>query len=459
METSLATQSQNTLIRSLQFSLPGNAGYILSRTNGTLFPQGGNQYSPTGVRQIRFNISDATQFLDPHSMRLMFTLTNTHGTHPLQLCGPPFVLFQRARLLCNGVVIEDHNYSHRQRMMMYHLQPQRRNSSNLLEWTWQDEHPAGMGATGDDAAAREAEAARYSQIAGAASKRFLMDLPFGLFKQSTYIPLKACPLTLELELIQTAAEGLWDTVGTTTRSTDFALSDVQLKLDTVQLRPDMHEQINQHLLSGQPMPIHFTGLATQMVALTGARTFTVNVNRAFSRLKSVYFNFYLPPAGPLSEAQRSQYGLSNYFYYPAPGTGAVPPSAPLTVALDTLKWQLQIGAKTWPVRPVEGVNETAYRLRCALDEALYEEFDISIREYLSTKFIAAIDLEKAAIGPGAGASYSGVNTKGGEQLTFEIRDFPRQGDPAAGALPTQMYITCEYDCILNIRAEGCEMLD
>ena len=106
METSLATLSQNTLIRSLQFALPGNAGYILSRTNGTQFPQGGNQYSPTGVRQIRFQLSDATQFLDPHSLQLMFTLRND-GANPLQLSGPPFFLFQRAMLLCNGVVVED----------------------------------------------------------------------------------------------------------------------------------------------------------------------------------------------------------------------------------------------------------------------------------------------------------------------------------------------------------------
>ena len=65
---------------------------------------------------------------------------------------------------------------------------------------------------------------------------------------------------------------------------------------------------------------------------------------------------------------------------------------------------------------------------------------------------------KAAIGPGAGAAFTGVSTKGGEQLLLDFKDFPRQGG-GSGALPDRIYVTCHYDAILNVRAEGCEMLD
>ena len=99
MESHLAANTQDSLIQGLSYSLPNAAEYILARTNVTYFPQGGNSYAPTGVRLIRFQLADNTQFLDPHSIRLMFTLTNGDAARPLQLTGPPMVLFQRARLV------------------------------------------------------------------------------------------------------------------------------------------------------------------------------------------------------------------------------------------------------------------------------------------------------------------------------------------------------------------------
>jgi hypothetical protein len=98
------------------------------------------------------------------------------------------------------------------------------------------------------------------------------------------------------------------------------------------------------------------------------------------------------------------------------------------------------------------VAETAYRLRCAIDEAQHGDTDISFKDYVSTKFIAAMDVEKAATGPGAGASFTGVSTRGGEQLLLDIKNWP-------GLVPQRIYVTCHYDCILNLRAEGVEMLD
>ena len=193
--------TQDNLIQSLSHALPGTANYILSRTNATFMPQGGNQYAPNGVRLIRFQIADSTQFLDPHSVRLMFTLAND-GVGAMQLLGPPMCLFQRCRLLCNGVVVEDLAYNHRLYNMMYQLNSQRRNASNLLEWNWTEDDPLTATAiTGDETTS--------SQIAAGASKRFLIDLPFGLFKQPLYLMLKACPLTLEFEIVQDTSEAIW----------------------------------------------------------------------------------------------------------------------------------------------------------------------------------------------------------------------------------------------------------
>jgi hypothetical protein len=194
---------------------------------------------------------------------------------------------------------------------------------------------------------------------------------------------------------------------------------------------------------------------TQMQALTGAANFNVQVARAFSRLKTVYFTFYRTPAHEAGNRLRAHQvaglGVPNYFYYPPVG-GAVPPTAQLTTNDDTLQWQLLIGAKTWPVYPVRGVAETAYRLRTSLDQAQSGDIDITFKDYTSTKFIAAIDVEKAAVGPGAGANFTGVSTRGGEQLLIDVKGFP-------APYPQRIYVSCHYDAILNLRAEGVEMLD
>ena len=459
MESHLAANTQDSLIQGLSYSLPNAAEYILQRTNVTYFPQGGNAYAPTGVRLIRFQLADNTQFLDPHSLRLMFTLTN-NGADPLQLPGPPMVLFQRCRILCNGVVVEDLNYSHRLYMMLYALNPQRRNASNLLEWQWRNEEPP----SADSVAGADAV---YSSIAANASKRFMAELPFGLFKQPLYLMLKACPITIELEILQEPSEGLWSPVALIAgaggrpevpafaRSTNFTLSDVQIKADTCTVSQDLVERYNQHLLSGKPLPIPFSSFGTQMQALTGQASFNVQVARAFSRLKSVWFSFYRTPtseAGNVNVGPTiSSLGVANYFYYAPPGGDATAPVA-LTTANDTLQWQLLIGSKTWPTYPVRGVAESAYRLREAIDQAQHGDIDISIKDYTSKKFICAMDVEKAATGPGAGASFTGVSTRGGEQLLLDIKNWP-------GLVPQRIYVTCHYDCILNLRAEGVEMLD
>ena len=462
MESHLAANTQDSLIQGLSYSLPNAAEYILARTNVTYFPQGGNSYAPTGVRLIRFQLADNTQFLDPHSIRLMFTLTNNAaaGGAALQLKGPPMVLFQRARILCNGVVVEDIMYANRMYMMLYAMNPQRRNASNLLEWSWQSENPP---IAGNTAAQEEV----YSTIAATASKRFMGELPFGLFKQPLYLMLKACPITIELEICQDPEEALCTTIAAAgaaaplpayealARSTAFTLSDVQIKADTCTVSQDLVERYSQHLLSGKPLPIPFSSFITQMQALTGQASFNVQVARAFSRLKGVWFNFYRTPVAEagniMSGPAISSLGVSNYFYYPPPGGSAITPVA-LTTANDTLQWQLLIGSKTWPTYPVRGVAETAYRLRCNLDEAQHGDLDIKLSDYVSTKFIAALDVEKAAVGPGAGASFTGVSTRGGEQLLLDIKNWN-------GLVPHRIYVTCHYDAILNLRAEGVEMLD
>ena len=74
METSLSA-TEDQLLDSLSFKLPTTANYIVNREDVTFFPANGNEFSPTGVKIIRFTFSGAG-WLDPRSVRVQFKLTN-----------------------------------------------------------------------------------------------------------------------------------------------------------------------------------------------------------------------------------------------------------------------------------------------------------------------------------------------------------------------------------------------
>ena len=97
MEAQVATADEQ-LLPGLEFRLPAAASSVISRTASTFFAVDGNQYSPTGVRLLRFQISDGHSFLDPSSLRLAYTIRKD-SAQPLELlASSPLCLFQRLRI-------------------------------------------------------------------------------------------------------------------------------------------------------------------------------------------------------------------------------------------------------------------------------------------------------------------------------------------------------------------------
>ena len=67
---------EDTLIPAVNYRLDPGASYIGGTRFCTFFPQGGNSYSPSGVKQIRINLSSEYGWLDPQTLRLQFTVVN-----------------------------------------------------------------------------------------------------------------------------------------------------------------------------------------------------------------------------------------------------------------------------------------------------------------------------------------------------------------------------------------------
>ena len=110
-----AQSTDDALIGGLLYKLKAGASYVTNRRSVSYFAQGGNQYSPSGVKVMKFNLT-GDQWLDPSTFRVMFQLNNignvgaAEGTS-LKMVGPlswnPAVFFRRARLICGGQVVED----------------------------------------------------------------------------------------------------------------------------------------------------------------------------------------------------------------------------------------------------------------------------------------------------------------------------------------------------------------
>ena len=132
MQEQLVDGSTERLVHGLAYAEKATAAYVKDRSSVTYFPVGGNSYSPTGVRLLRFElVTNADDFLDPGSLRLGFTLVNNDATDPLRLLSNnPIVIFQRMRILARGQLIEDINYLHRTvELFSILLPPQRRKCS------------------------------------------------------------------------------------------------------------------------------------------------------------------------------------------------------------------------------------------------------------------------------------------------------------------------------------------
>ena len=114
---------------------------------------------------------------------------------------------------------------------------------------------------------------------------------------------------------------------------------------------------------------------------------------------------------------------------------------------DELQVWHQIGSKLVPDYPITSVTGALYQLK----KAVGHPFQMYSRWYRIHKYIIGLDLEKIA-----GAGFTGMNTKAGDLLTLSFRD---GADSANVNVPIRVYCCLYYDCVLNIKDSGVEVMD
>ncbi len=420
MVESHANSVEDYLIEGLSFKLAPGASYITNRRSVSFFPSGSDSYSPSsGVKVIKIKVN-GTDWLDPSTVKIMFTINNNStatGTTPaLTFLSGVHSFFRRLRIVCNGQIVEDIDDYNRVCEMFNVLQSSsvRGNDEieNVKRW---------------DNGTKET-------LANLESRKVGMKLCSGLLNQSKMLPIRYCPLEIELELVNSAGDAQHG-------ATSWVLSDVQLKADLCTLDNALENSYVKHLFEGKALPINYGTYICQSQIITDA-SFNVNVSRAVTRLKSIFLSMVGVQTSNTDDLKEF-----NNFWHPMGGAYAFG---------KELEVHVQIGNKLFPEYPIRSVSEAFSQLRktMGIHQSPFHSLDITGAQYRSSKHIIAIDTEKVLE-----AGFTGLNTRAGDLMTIKVKPLDVSSTGMGALKPTKFYTILHSDNILEIKESGVHVWD
>ena len=448
-----ANSVEDRLIDGLSFKLSPGASYIQERKSVSFHPQGSNIYSTNGTKLIKLLVS-GDSWMDPSTFRVMFDLLNTPtggdaATKELRPLGGPHTIFRRMRVLCGGQVVEDiDNYNRVHQMFSVLSAKDSRGNVDVeafgREWNVNENLKSAYSAdTFPGIKADEFQTVLFKPLSG-------------LLNQPKYLPIRYCPLTIELELVDDETEPIVPIGGSfsgANTSEEWQIQNVQAKCDMCTLDNALDNSYAEHLLSGKALPINYNTYVSQMQSVAsgqignvvlGQQDVRLNVTRSLTRLKSVFVslfksvndlgskqwnNFYSPMHAEAITNNKNQFSKNGEFHA-----------------------QLQLGSKLFPEYPIRSHAEAYYQLRKTLgiQSSNLHNFDIDSFAYRTNKFVWATDMERVLE-----AGFTGQNTRAGDilNISFKYND-ATQTRPA-----TSVHIVLNSDNIIEIRDNGIQVFD
>ena len=401
MEQHIATNITDALVPGLDFrgGAP-SAEYVKQARQVRWRAQAGDRFSDAS-RTIRFNLSDDC-WLQSQTLRLQFSITNKSGTAILTPVAHPMAMFENVRLYIGGQVAENMDNVTVLGNLLDLFKPITRRVAESLE-----NHP--LGSNVDDRLA----------IQAGQTRRVIMDLPLGFFKQRIWAPLHLisnCVIELTLgDKLNAFKAG---------ESDNYDLSDVSLLGTCLHVDSAISAGYHQHLDAGLPLPIAYqTVLGTKHIVTNGS--FNLNLARALTRLKAIYF--------VIVAADTANQGTT--FVGRADKDLA-------DTRTDIMNFHLQVGSQRFPDQPATGVAEHYYRLMQALGKDMdHDSISLTPGRYLGGKTVYAINLERAS----NEAPLSGISAMEGKTLTLTVNN------AFTGAAVHNVYVFQVADFLANIR--------
>ena len=210
---------EDQLIDGLSYKLNPGSSYIIEKKMSTFFPQGSNVYTPnSGTRVMRF-LLNGDDWLDATNSLRVFFVRNLNGSAPLRVLGGPYSFIRRVRVLCQNVLVEDLDYANRNHYMFDIMR-----ARHVRE----NEDGEGFGETRFDTPTNQSFLTSayttsangqgnanivypvgpsigfsdsYNTILAGESRTVSFKPLSGLLSCGKLLPLKYCPITIELEVV------------------------------------------------------------------------------------------------------------------------------------------------------------------------------------------------------------------------------------------------------------------
>jgi hypothetical protein len=435
---SIKNNSEDLLVDSLSFKLPGSGQYVVDRRSCTFHTEGSNSYSSlSGTRVLKFRLN-GEGWLDPSTVRIMFDVVNTNGdsTKTLKPIGYCHGFFRRLRISIRGQIIEDiSDFNRVSHMFNLFENPQSRLNAAAEGFGYLDD-------------IREIDT--LLELPGIEPNLYqtVMFKPLcGLFNQSKYIPLRYMPIELELELADNDEPviSVFNAVfAAANTSTSWKIQNCQIKCDIVTLDNALDNSYVNHLLGGNTLKIVYDTYISSIQTVTSPDC-QVNVSRSLTSLRSVFMSL----DKTFTEGRLKYYNKSwNNFWSTMIGVKDGPVN--LNDSDDEIRHlQLSIGSKLYPEYPIQSHSECFYNLRKSLGIQASNLHSIDIRgnEYRNNKFIVGFDTEKMV-----GLAFTWTNTK---NSLMSIRLKTDGGDGQA----TRMHIVLVAQQVIEIGDSGITVFD
>ena len=378
-----AQSFDDALIGGPSYKLKAGASYVINRRSVSYFASGGNTYSPKSVKVTKFNLT-GDQRLDPSTFRVAFQLNNNNGANAndFQIMVQPFswnpaVFFRRARLICGGQVVEDIDDFNRLPLMLTDLLPEDGQHDIACEGFGNSDFVKGEAAQAADARKRYRQEDYDRSGNVGLARRVQFKLMLGLFNQEKLIPLRYCPIQIELELVNQQADAFTtETAEGFQNGVNWDISDIQCKCDLLELDSSLSNEYASHLLSGKSLPINFNTWNHTNQSTGIGQDFSSHITRAVTRLKSIFITLHKP--------DNVTYKQVNDFYHPCTINGA------LTLANEH-SYQAQIGSKIVPEYPVHSLSESYSQPK----KTVGRSFKMHSSWYRSRTYSIGLDLEKS----------------------------------------------------------------
>ena len=122
------------------------------------------------------------------------------------------------------------------------------------------------------------------------ARRVIFKPTLGLFNQEKIIPLRYCPIQIELELVNSQADAVsLEVAEGFSNGANWGISDIQCKGDLLELGSSPSNEYASHLLSGKSLPINFNTWNHTNQSTGSDKNFSAHITRAVIRLKYLYY--------------------------------------------------------------------------------------------------------------------------------------------------------------------------